>query len=96
MHLVLRYPDGRRIDGLLLYADANHLRVTTHERADTVEVFFVLDQWMDDKGQRIIIEAIIDGGYHAGRQTNTKYSETSVAANTAPAAIRSMTAGRIN
>ena len=96
MHIILRYPDGSRISALLLSEQRERLRVTMPGRTDTVELKLVRERWVDDDGRKVSIEAMIFGqydGHQGGRQTKTKYKQTSAAAKTAPPAIRSTVAG---
>jgi hypothetical protein len=59
MHLILRYPDGRRIDALLLTLGPESMRATVHERNETLEFQRIGDYWLGEKGERIAIEAMI-------------------------------------
>lgn len=96
MLLVLRYPNGTRVDALLLSRETDRLRVALHGRNDTIELQLVFESWMDEDGRRVSIEAILTDSYHGGRQTKTKYTATADAASTATAAIRSKAAGRMD
>ena len=59
MQMILRYPDGRRVDALLLSKDGNRLRVTTPERNDAVELRLTRQIWQDEEGHMITIEAML-------------------------------------
>ena len=86
MHLVLRYPDGRRADALLLRRDEAAMRIVLRGRNETIELRFVRGSWLTEDGERVSIEAILMDPHQGGRQTNTKYktaAETTNTANTA-------------
>jgi hypothetical protein len=94
MHIILRYPNGKRVDALLLCREQDQMRVMVHGRNDTLELEFIRDRWVDDDGQKVSIEAMVADRYDGGLQTNTKYSATAAAMNTAAPARRSRMAGR--
>jgi hypothetical protein len=96
MHMILRYPDRTRTDALLLLQGRGRIRVAIPGRDDIVELTRTRELWADEDGRIVTIEAIVADRYQGGRHTNTKYNDTADASNTAPAAIRSMTAGRSN
>jgi hypothetical protein len=59
MHIILRYPDGRRVDALLLSQEPSVMRVAIPGRNDTLELTLVRERWVDDDGQKVSIEAIV-------------------------------------
>jgi hypothetical protein len=59
MHLILRYPNGRRVDALLLTIGPESMRAAVHERNETLEFLRVGEWWLGEKGERIAIEAMI-------------------------------------
>jgi hypothetical protein len=72
MHMILRYPDGRRVDAVLLSEEPGRLRVAIHGRNDTLELRLVRERWVDDDGQKVSIEAIVAaprGGNEPARAT---------------------------
>jgi hypothetical protein len=91
--MILRYPNGKRVEALLLLREPDRLRVMVHGRTDTLELKLVRDRWVDDDGHKVSIEAMVTDRYAGGRQTNTKYNATPAATNTAAPAMRSTTAG---
>jgi hypothetical protein len=96
MHMILRYPDGKRVEALLLLREPERLRVMAQGRNDTLELRLIRDRWVDDDGQKVSIEAMVVDRYAGGRQTNTKYKAAPAAMNTAAPATRSRTAGRMD
>ncbi len=59
MHMILRYPNGRRVDALLLTISPESMRAAVHERNETLEFQKLGDFWLTEKGERISIEAMI-------------------------------------
>jgi hypothetical protein len=57
--MILRYPDGRRIDALLLTIGPDSMRAAVHERNETLELQRLGDYWLGEKGERVAIEAMI-------------------------------------
>jgi len=96
MHLILRYPNGRRVDALLLMRTDTLMRVILRGQNETLELKKVKGSWVAEDQQRVAIEAILTDPHQGGRQTNTKYTTSTETAKTANAAMRSTTAGGIN
>lgn len=65
------------------------MRVVLHGRGDALEFRLVGNGWLDEKGQRVAIEAILGPPHQGGRQTNTKNTTTTETMKTASAAARS-------
>jgi hypothetical protein len=82
------------VEALLLSRDETTMRIVIRACEETLELRLDGDRWLDEQGRCVSIEAMIATAYQGGRQANTKYNATPTAANTAAAAIRSMTAGR--
>lgn len=59
MHIILRYPNGRRVDALLLSREPERLRMALHRRNDTLELRLIRERWVDDDGQKVSIEAMV-------------------------------------
>ncbi len=59
MHLILRHPSGRRVDALLLSHDDTLLRVIVHDCNETLELRFEQGYWIDEKGERLSIDAML-------------------------------------
>ena len=80
MHMILRYPSGRRVDGILLAAGADRLRIVVRRLNETIELCLTEDQWISERGDRIEIEGwLADGNagivdflpYPAGQRVST-------------------------
>ena len=56
MHLILRYPSGRLLDGILLAATADRLRIVVKRLNETIELHLVQGKWASERGERIEIE----------------------------------------
>jgi hypothetical protein len=59
MHIILRYPDGRRVEALLLYREPDRMRVAIPGRNDALELTPVGERWVDDDGQKVSVEALL-------------------------------------
>lgn len=59
MRLILRYPNGTRVEALLLARDETRLRITIHGCEETIELTLEEGHWKDEAGQRLALEAII-------------------------------------
>ena len=94
MHMILRYPNGKRVEALLLCREPDRMRIMVHGRNDTLELALIRERWVDDDGEKVSIEAMVTDRYDGGLQTNTKYNATAAATNMAAPARRSTTAGR--
>jgi hypothetical protein len=62
MHLILCYPNGKRVDSLLLAAGRNRLRVAIPQCNETVELRFDQSQWVSDEGDMLEIESMLCDG----------------------------------
>jgi hypothetical protein len=96
MHLILRYPNGRRVDALLLRREDTQMRIILRGRNETLELQFIGGSWFTEDGERVSIEAILMDPYQGGRQTNTKYNARAETTKTASAANRSSMTERMN
>ena len=59
MYIILRYPDGSRVQALLLSEGSGRLRVTIPGRRDTLELQLVNERWVDEEGHKVSIEAMV-------------------------------------
>ena len=59
MHLILQYPDGRRLDALVLTLGPESIRAVVRERNETLEFQRIGDYLLGEAGERITIEAMI-------------------------------------
>jgi hypothetical protein len=96
MHLILRYPNGRRLEALLLKRGEDEMRVVLRGRNETLELQVIAGRWFTQSGERVSIEAIAMDHYQGGRHTNTKYTTAAETTNTANAAQRSSATDRMN
>jgi hypothetical protein len=68
MHTILQYSNGRRVDGIILSASQDIMRVIVKRCADTVELRRVSGVWTSEDGSPIEFEMLaIAGqtGFHA-------------------------------
>ena len=56
------YPDGRRIEVVLLSISAHSMRLISREGADTLELRLDCGQWSDELGVPVQLEALISDG----------------------------------
>ncbi len=59
MHMILRYPTGRRVDAILLSATSERIRAAVKYQGDTVEFRLVGNRWVSEQGTAIEIESLI-------------------------------------
>ena len=62
MHLILRYPSGRLVDGILLATGSDRLRITVRRLNETIELRLEQGQWISEQGERIEVEGWISDG----------------------------------
>jgi hypothetical protein len=62
MHMILRYPSGRRVDGILLAAGVDRLRLVVRRLNETMELRLTEGQWTSERGDRIEVEGWIAAG----------------------------------
>ncbi len=78
MHIILRYPDGSRVQALLLSEGSDRMRVTIPGRRDTLELHLVNERWVDEDGHKVSIEAMVFGHYGSGETTAGPAAEAPV------------------
>jgi hypothetical protein len=59
MHMILRYPSGRLVDGILLAIGPGRMRFVVKRRNETLELCFKDGQWMAENGEHIELEALL-------------------------------------
>jgi len=74
MHMILCFPTGR-VDGLLLAAGRDRLRLAIPRFNDTVELRLEEGRWISDTGETVEIESMLCDG-------TTAVPETTMAAGT--------------
>ena len=65
MHMTLRFATGRRVDGLMLAASRNRMRLAVRNRNETIELYFEAGQWRAEDGSMVEVEALIWNGLTA-------------------------------
>ena len=71
MHLILYYPNGRRVEALLLTIGPESVRAVVRERNETLEFQRIGDYLLGESGERIAIDAMIAAETAAGGRTRT-------------------------
>jgi len=59
MLTIVRKANGRRVDGLVLAANADTMRVVFHEGNETTELSRIGPYWVTDRGELVEIEMVI-------------------------------------
>ena len=59
MYTILLYPNGRRVDGIILSASEDVMRVVVQRRADTIELRRAGGVWMSEAGSHIEFESLM-------------------------------------
>jgi hypothetical protein len=62
MSILLLYPTGHIIEGLLLAASRDRMRVAVPDRTDTVEFQLAGSQWLSEEGDLVEMQAILTDG----------------------------------
>lgn len=65
MFILLRDQTGRHLDGILLSASAEKMRVVIRDHTDTLELCRVDTQWFSDWGTAVEIQSILAEDAHA-------------------------------
>jgi hypothetical protein len=60
--MILRYPSGRRVDGILLAAGVDRLRIVVRRLNETIELRLTEGQWTSEEGDRIEVEGWLTDG----------------------------------
>ena len=59
MRMTMRYPNGVRVEAVLLAASRERMRVVIDSQGDTAELHLVDSCWYTDTGSKIEIEALV-------------------------------------
>jgi hypothetical protein len=59
MYLTIRFPDGRRLEGVLLAVGKHEMRVGVPDQQDVLEFRLVEGYWTAENGERIELESLI-------------------------------------
>jgi hypothetical protein len=54
--MILRYPSGRCVDGILLAAGTDRMRVVVRRLNETIELRLREGRWISERGERIEID----------------------------------------
>jgi hypothetical protein len=60
--MILRYPSGRRGDGILLAAGRDRLRIVVRRLNETIELCLTGGQWTSEQGDHIEVEGWLADG----------------------------------
>ena len=61
MYTILRYANGRRVDGLILSASPDLIRVILRRQGDTAELRRVFGEWTGEDGSAVELESLVAG-----------------------------------
>ena len=59
MRMTIRYPNGLRVEAVLLAANRERMRVAVDSQPDAIELHKMDAAWYTEKGAEIAIEALI-------------------------------------
>ena len=59
MHMILRYPSGRLVDGILLAVGPELLRFVVKRRNETMELQLKEGHWTAENGDRVELECML-------------------------------------
>jgi hypothetical protein len=59
MHMILRYPTGRRVDGILLAVGTDRMRIVVRRLNETIELHLTEGQWTSENGELIEVEGCL-------------------------------------
>ena len=62
MLMILCYPTGRRVDGVLLATGRDRMRLAVRGRNETIELRMEEGRWMSEDGARVELESVIWDG----------------------------------
>ncbi|MBZ5620990.1 MAG: hypothetical protein LAQ69_20025 [Acidobacteriia bacterium] len=62
MQMILRYPSGRLVDGILLAAGLERMRIVVRRVNETMELRLENGHWVSEKGDRIEVECWLSDG----------------------------------
>jgi hypothetical protein len=63
MYTILRYANGQRVDGLILSASEDSIRVILRRQGDTAELRQVLGQLTAEDGSPVELESMLAGDH---------------------------------
>ena len=59
MRMLIRYPNGNRVEAVLLAADGERMLIVVESQPDAVELSLVNGCWYTEAGEAIELEALI-------------------------------------
>jgi hypothetical protein len=65
MHMILRYPSGRRVDGILLAAGPTRLRIVVQRLNETLELHLSAGQWTTEEGNPVEVDGLLTDGHRS-------------------------------
>ena len=65
MQMILCYPTGRRVDGILLAASPTRMRLAVRSPNETIELNLEEGIWVSEDGTAVDIESVIWDGHMA-------------------------------
>jgi hypothetical protein len=63
MYTILRYASGHRVDGLMLSASPDLIRVILRRQGDTAELRRVFGEWTAEDGSSVELESVVAGDH---------------------------------
>lgn len=82
MYTILRYSNGRRMDGLILSASPDSIRLVLRRQGDTVELRRAFGNWTAEDGSTIELESMVAGDHtDLSCYTDGKTEPTALGAN---------------
>jgi hypothetical protein len=61
MYTILRYANGQRVDGLILSASPDLIRVIMRRQGETAELRRVFGEWTAEDGSSVELESMVAG-----------------------------------
>ena len=82
MLMIVRYPSGRRVEGILLAASSDRMRIVVARLNETLELRLEQGQWTSEDGDPIEIDGCLtDGSTTAAGFCSRMVTRTSTATN---------------
>jgi uncharacterized protein YjiS (DUF1127 family) len=63
MYRIIRYANGQIVDGLILSASPDSIRVILRRQGDTATLRRVFGEWMAEDGSRVELESMLAGDH---------------------------------
>jgi hypothetical protein len=62
MQVIILYPTGKRMEGLILAVTPERMRLAVRNRNETIELRQIDGQWLTDEGDPVEFDAIVADG----------------------------------